>query len=99
MPRGIDQYLEQRAIQIAASIPKANTEKKISSAAEERQNKKDLIRIERQMEKLDGEIKELEKEQEAAAFDADALLKATEALTAAKIKRDALEEEWLSKCV
>jgi ATP-binding cassette subfamily F protein uup len=99
LPRGIDQYLEQRAIQIAASIPKANTEKKISSAAEERQNKKDLIRIERQMEKLDGEIEELEKAQEAAAFDADALLKATEALTAAKIKRDALEEEWLSKCV
>ena len=99
LPRGIDQYLEQRAIQIEASLPKANIEKKISSAAEERQNKKDLIRIERQMEKLDGEIKELEKEQEAAAFDADALLKATEALTAAKIKRDALEEEWLSKCV
>ncbi|MEY4421475.1 MAG: hypothetical protein RL581_13 [Actinomycetota bacterium] len=99
LPKGIDQYLEQRAIQIAASIPKANTEKKISSAAEERQNKKDLIRIERQMEKLDGEIEELEKAQEAAAFDADALLKATEALTAAKIKRDALEEEWLSKCV
>jgi hypothetical protein len=51
------------------------------------------------MEKLDCEIKELEKAQEAAAFDADALLKATEALTVAKIKRDALEEEWLSKCV
>ena len=99
LPRGIDQYLEQRAIQIEASLPKANIEKKISCAAEERQNKKDLIRIERQMEKLDGEIKELEKAQEAAAFDADALLKATEALTAAKIKRDALEEEWLSKCV
>ena len=99
LPRGIDQYLEQRAIQIEASLPKANIEKKISSAAEERQNKKDLIRIERQMEKLDSEIKELEKVQEAAAFDAEALLKATEALQVAQAKREALEEEWLSKCV
>ena len=99
LPRGIDQYLEQRAIQIEASLPKANIEKKISSAAEERQNKKDLIRIERQMEKLDCEIKELEKAQEAAAFDAEALLKATEALQVAQAKREALEEEWLSKCV
>ncbi len=99
LPRGIDQYLEQRAIQIEASLPKANIEKKISSAAEERQNKKDLIRIERQMEKLDNEIKELEKAQEAAAFDAEALLKATEALQVAQAKREALEEEWLSKCV
>jgi len=99
LPRGIDQYLEQRAIQIEASLPKANIEKKISSAAEERQNKKDLIRIERQMEKLDSEIRELEKAQEAAAFDAEALLKATEALQVAQSKREALEEEWLSKCV
>lgn len=99
LPRGIDQYLEQRAIQIEASLPKTNNEKKISSAAEDRQNKKDLIRIERQMEKLDSEIKELESAQEAAAFDADALLKATTALEAAQTKRKSLEEEWLNKCV
>jgi len=99
LPRGIDQYLELRAIQIAASIPKANTEKKISSAAEERQNKKDLIRIERQMEKLDGEIAELEKAQEAAAFNAEELIKVTAQLQEAHAKREALEEEWLTKCV
>ncbi len=99
LPRGIDQYLEQRAIQIAASIPKNVNEKKISSAAEDRQNKKDLARIERQMEKIDQEIAELEKVQVASAFDADALLKATEALQVAHAKRVELEEEWLSKCV
>ncbi|MFM8620671.1 MAG: ABC-F family ATP-binding cassette domain-containing protein [Candidatus Nanopelagicaceae bacterium] len=99
LPRGIDQYLEQRAVQIEASIPKNNNEKKISSAAEERQNKKDLARIERQMEKLDLEIVELEKLQSDAAFDADALIKATADLQAALKKRAALEEEWLSKCV
>jgi ATP-binding cassette subfamily F protein uup len=99
LPRGIDQYLEQRAIQIAASIPKNINEKKVSSAAEERQNKKDLARIERQMEKLDLEIVELEKAQEAAAFDAEKLMEASKALAAAHAKRAELEEEWLSKCV
>jgi ATP-binding cassette subfamily F protein uup len=99
LPRGIDQYLEQRAIQIAASIPKNINDKKVSSAAEERQNKKDLARIERQMEKLDLEIVELEKAEEAAAFDAEKLIDASKALAAAIAKRAELEEEWLSKCV
>lgn len=99
LPRGIDQYLEQRAIQIEASIPKNVNDKKISNAAEDRQNKKDLARIERQMEKLDLEIAELEKVQVESAFDAEALIKATEALQVAHAKRIELEEEWLSKCV
>ena len=79
LPRGIDQYLEKRAIQIEASIPKNVNDKKISTAAEDRQNKKDLARIERQMEKLDLEISELEQAQTAAAFDAEAHIRATEA--------------------
>ena len=99
LPRGIDQYLEQRATQIEASIPKNINDKKISNAAEERQNKKDLARIERQMEKLDLEIVELEKIQSESAYDADALIKATAALQMALKKRTELEEEWLSKCV
>ena len=99
LPRGIDQYLEQRATQIEASIPKNINDKKISNAAEERQNKKDLARIERQMEKLDLEIVELEKIQSESAYDADALVKATAALQMALKKRTELEEEWLSKCV
>ena len=99
LPRGIDQYLEQRATQIEASIPKNINDKKISNAAEERQNKKDLARIERQMEKLDLEIVELEKIQSESAYDADALVKATAELQMALKKRTELEEEWLSKCV
>jgi ATP-binding cassette subfamily F protein uup len=90
--------LEKRSVQIAASLPKNVNEKKISSAAEERQNKKDLIRIERQMEKVASEILELEKVQEAAAFNAEELIKVTAELESAKAKHSALEEEWLSKC-
>jgi hypothetical protein len=51
------------------------------------------------MEKLDLEITELEKAQEAAAFNAEELLRVTGELEAAKIKRAELEEEWLTKCV
>ena len=64
----------------------------------EKRTKKDLIRIERQMEKVASEIAELERAQEAAAFNAEELIKVTEELEAAKAKHSALEEDWLSKC-
>lgn len=96
LPRGIDQYLELREAQIADSIPKQNSEKRVSSAAEERQIRKELTRIERQMEKLDAEIAELMKYQEAAAYDAEKLIAATNNLESAKQKRATLEEEWLN---
>jgi ATP-binding cassette subfamily F protein uup len=96
LPRGIDQYLELRAEQIAESIPKSDNAKKISNAAEERQLKKDLTRIERQMDKLDSEIAALIKSQEESAFDADKLLTITAELESAERKRAALEEEWLN---
>ena len=50
------------------------------------------------MEKVASEISELEKAQEAAAFNAEELIKVTAELEAAKAKHSALEEEWLSKC-
>ena len=96
LPRGIDQYLELRERQILDSVPKESESKRISNAAEERQLKKDLVRIERQMEKLDLEILELKKAQEAAAFKPDELIKATKSLSEAESKRAALEEEWLN---
>ena len=96
LPRGVDQYLELRAKQISESIPKDSSEKRTSSAAEERQLKKDLVRIERQMERADSEISELLRTQEAAAFDPEALIAATNNLTAAQEKRAKLEEEWLN---
>ena len=96
LPRGIDQYLELRAKQIANSVPKIENAKKVSSAAEERQLKKDLVRIERQMEKLDLEIAELKTIQESVAFDAVKLIEATKNVENAEQKRSELEEEWLN---
>jgi ATP-binding cassette subfamily F protein uup len=95
LPRGIDQYLQLRSEQIADSTPKTTSDKKISTAAEERQLRKELARIERQMEKLDQEINELLAAEQAAAFDAEKLLIATNNLETAKKRRFALEDEWL----
>ena len=78
-----------------SSLPKQNLNKKNSNAAEERQLRKDLARIERQMEKLDNEILQLHKNQSDAAYDAEKLIEATDELESANQKRAILEEEWL----
>jgi ATP-binding cassette subfamily F protein uup len=94
LPRGVDEYLEQRheALQPVQNVTK---EKKTSNAAEERQLKKDKVRLERQMEKADTRIAELEKEQESAAFDANRLQEIGEELVRTRLEKDKLEEEWL----
>ena len=94
LPRGVDEYLELRheALRPEINAPK---EKKSSNAAEERQLKKDKVRLERQMEKADLRISELISEQESAAFDADRLSAITAELTKLGNDKDRLEEEWL----
>jgi ATP-binding cassette subfamily F protein uup len=98
LPRGVDEYLELRheALQPDASAPK---EKKTSSAAEERQLKKDKVRLERQMEKADSRIAELEGEQEGASFDAERLNEITNELAQLRGEKNRLEEEWLQVTV
>ncbi len=94
LPRGVDEYLELRheTLQPASSAPK---EKKTSNAAEERQLKKDKVRLERQMEKADSRIAELESEQEDASFDAERLHSINIELTHLRADKSRLEEEWL----
>jgi ATP-binding cassette subfamily F protein uup len=94
LPRGVDQYLEQRA----AAMPGAGAEEKsktVSSAAEQRQFKKDLARLERQIEKARVRITELEQEQSAAAFDPAELSRVTRDLEFARVELSSREEEWL----
>ncbi len=94
LPRGVDQYLEQRA----AAMPGGGAEEKsktISSAAEQRQFKKDLARLERQIEKARVRITELEQEQSAAAFDPAELSRVTRDLESARVEFSSREEEWL----
>ena len=98
LPRGVDEYLELRheSLQPDVSAPK---EKKTSSAAEERQLKKDRVRLERQMEKADSRITELEGEQEGASFDAGRLNEITNELAQLRGEKNRLEEEWLQVTV
>ena len=98
LPRGVDEYLELRheALQPDVSTPK---EKQTSSAAEERQLKKDKVRLERQMEKADSRIAELEGEQEGASFDAGRLNEITNELAQLRAEKNRLEEEWLQVTV
>ena len=94
LPRGVDEYLELRhdAVNTVTSVQK---EKKTSSAAEERQLKKDKVRLERQMEKADTKISELELGLEAAAFDPGRLHALTHEIQTQRAEKDKLEEEWL----
>ncbi|CAN2227453.1 Uup ATPase components of ABC transporters with duplicated ATPase domains [Candidatus Nanopelagicaceae bacterium] len=94
LPRGVDQYLEQRAdsIQITDSDIKV---KGVSNAAEQRQLKKDLSRLERQIEKAKVRITELEKSQVDAAFDPAELTRVSEELESQRTELNSREEEWL----
>ena len=94
LPRGVDEYLEQRA-QDLDSVPELQKEKKTSNAAEQRQLKKDLVRLDRQLEKCASQMKELEARQEAAAFNPEELIKIDSELSGLKVEKSKLEEEWL----
>ena len=94
LPRGVDQYLEQRE----ASLLKPNSDtkpKSASSAAEQRQLKKDLVRVERQIQKSKEKITELEEAQESVAFDPAELLRISEELENQRTELNTREEEWL----
>ena len=94
LPRGVDEYLEQRAKDLD-SVPELQKEKKTSNAAEQRQLKKDLIRLDRQLEKCASLMKDLELRQEAAAFNPEELIKIDSELSGLKVEKSKLEEEWL----
>jgi ABC transport system ATP-binding/permease protein len=94
LPRGVDQYLEQREASVLR--PSSETKpKNASSAAEQRQLKKDLVRVERQIQKSKEKIAELEVTQENAAFDPAELLRISEELENLRTELNTREEEWL----
>lgn len=94
LPRGVDQYLEQRAQSLQKPV-EASKEKSQSSAAEVRQLKKDLVRIERQIQKAKEKITELESAQEGAAFDSTELIRISAELDTQRSELNSREEEWL----
>jgi len=95
LPRGIDQYLENRAAVNEKSKVTDKPLKGPSSAAMQRQVKKDLARLERQIEKAGAREIELLAELEAASFNAEELIRVTSELESHRAKKIVLEEEWL----
>ena len=95
LPRGVDQYLELRERAISGSAAKKEN-KSTSSAAEQRQAKKDLARIERQIAKLEEKIAALINEQNTAEYDANRLVAITAELTDLQSEKLSREEEWLA---
>ena len=95
LPRGVDQYLEQRAVSSAPSTEPSSKEGSTSSAAQQRQLKKDLTRVERQVAKGKERLAQLKSELEAAAFSPEKLLELTAEIATVESELVVREEEWL----
>ena len=93
LPRGVDQYLEDRARALKGGS--AQGEKKVSSAQTERLLKKDLARVERQIEKAREKLAALKNQQYEASFDADRLLEIANEIASLESELVQREEEWL----
>ncbi|MBC7463502.1 MAG: ATP-binding cassette domain-containing protein [Actinobacteria bacterium] len=95
LPRGVDQYLEQREAQIAQANQKESVSKVKSSAAQERQLKKDLARLERQIEKATERTAQLRTDQQEFAYEPTKLIEIESDLARTSKMLMQYEEEWL----
>ena len=93
LPRGVDEYLELRE-EIARSQIEVNT-KDIGDAAKIRLVKKEMSKLEKQIEKLVIELENLQKEESDAAFDHQRLLEVGAMIKEVGSRKDALEVKWL----
>ena len=95
LPRGVEQYLEQREEAVSARNRQESLSKAPSGAARERALKKDVARLERQLEKSEAKILKLLAEQEGAAFDPLRLGEVDLELALERQIKFELEEAWL----
>jgi ATP-binding cassette subfamily F protein uup len=93
LPRGVDQYLEDRARALRGGSSQG--EKKVSSAQTERLLKKDLARVERQIAKAREKLETLKSEQSEASFDANRLTEIVNEIASIESELAQREEEWL----
>ena len=93
LPRGVDQYLEDRAKSLSPQTSSGTG--KVSNAAQQRTLKKDLTRVERQIEKAREKLAALKSEQDTASFDAQRLTEIASEIASLEIELATREEEWL----
>jgi ATP-binding cassette subfamily F protein uup len=95
LPRGVDQYLEQRADAVNRQSGATVKSSSSSTAAEERQLKKDLARVEKQIAKGKERVASLLAEQEEESLNHVRLGEIDSELSAAAQELQGREEEWL----
>ena len=93
LPRGVDEYLELRE-EVARSQVEVIT-KDIGDAAKIRLVKKEMSKLEKQIEKLVIELENLQREESDAAFDHQRLLEFGEMIKEIGSRKEALEVKWL----
>jgi ATP-binding cassette subfamily F protein uup len=103
LPGGIEQYVEQRREQLAAELPApaARTEGAADkpagpSNAERQQARKDVQRLERQLDQLTAREAELQELMAAAVSDHVLLAELDQKLAMATAEREKAEADWLA---
>lgn len=97
LPGGVDEYLARRRAAVEAAnepAPQAK-QKQPSDAAQERARKKELAKLEGQLDNVEREIAELHEQMAAAATNYERLATLNAELQDAESRRDAIEEAWL----
>jgi ATP-binding cassette subfamily F protein uup len=95
LPGGVEQYLTERR-QTAPERPRpSGASEARTSAAGERDARKTLTRVERQLQRVGTREQELHQQLAAAATDHERLIELTAQLQRVVAEKDALEQEWL----
>ena len=95
LPRGVDEYLELRR-ELLNKVQVRDAKGNISSAAQERLYKKDLARIEKQLERMNNQKNSLLADQDAASFNHEELIRINLELERIESSIQELEGEWLA---
>jgi ATP-binding cassette subfamily F protein uup len=93
LPRGVAQYLELRSESVSNDSQVEVRE--IGDAAKARLIKKEMAKLEKQIEKLTLDLSALKSEEVAAAFDHEELLKLSDQIQDTSSRKEALEMKWL----
>ena len=96
LPGGVDEYLRLRAAQEAAPRPAAEPVEATSDAKKQRQDRKEVDRLERQIEKLSAREAELEKQMVESATDPESLVPLDAEHREVVAKREQAEDAWLA---
>ncbi len=96
LPGGVDEYLRLRSREVAADRPTVvETAASTPDSQQQRQNRKDVARLERQIEKLSAREAELEKQMVDAATDPDSLVPLDTEHREVVARREQAEDAWL----